>query len=235
MKFTHATLIGCGGTGGVLAPQLARLCLYHPGIKATLRLVDGDKFEESNLTRQACGPVDIGVSKADAIASLCTSQGLVTNPETAYVNEAWMHKRLSKGSLHLIVAAVDNDATRKVILDALRNGPNFLYVSPANADDEDGNSPIRGNVMWWARIDHHTYGIDPSTLYPNLIEPTDHLPVQGSCSEHAPSHPQLLAANSLAAALAMVTIQNFLDGRIEPQRHSIFFNGRPDGFRFHLA
>lgn len=54
-------VVGLGGLGGILVEILARV-----GV-GTLRLVDGDRFEESNLNRQFLSTLsDIGKSKAEA-------------------------------------------------------------------------------------------------------------------------------------------------------------------------
>ena len=57
-------VIGCGGLGGHIIDQLARI-----GVGA-LRVVDGDVFEESNLNRQLLAVMDtLGTSKAKAAAA----------------------------------------------------------------------------------------------------------------------------------------------------------------------
>ena len=58
---SSVTVVGLGGLGGTVTEILAR-----DGI-GTLRLVDGDRFDESNLNRQLYSTVDgIGMSKAEA-------------------------------------------------------------------------------------------------------------------------------------------------------------------------
>lgn len=57
-------VIGCGGLGGHIIDQLARI-----GVGA-LRVVDGDVFEESNLNRQLLATAEtLGTSKAEAAAA----------------------------------------------------------------------------------------------------------------------------------------------------------------------
>lgn len=57
-------VIGCGGLGGHIIDQLARI-----GVGA-LRVVDGDVFEESNLNRQLLATAEtLGTSKAKAAAA----------------------------------------------------------------------------------------------------------------------------------------------------------------------
>ena len=56
-------VIGCGGLGGYLIEQLARLGVGN------IRCIDGDVFDESNLNRQLlCTLSEIGTSKAQAAA-----------------------------------------------------------------------------------------------------------------------------------------------------------------------
>ena len=63
LRSKRVLVVGCGGLGGHLIEQLARL-----GIGA-IRAVDGDSFEETNLNRQLFSEVSLmGVSKAEAAA-----------------------------------------------------------------------------------------------------------------------------------------------------------------------
>ena len=57
---SRVAVIGCGGLGGYLIEQLARL-----GV-GTLVLVDPDVFEEHNLNRQLLSsPAHLGIPKVD--------------------------------------------------------------------------------------------------------------------------------------------------------------------------
>ena len=53
LRTKKVAVIGCGGLGGYIIEQLARL-----GI-GTIRIVDGDVFEESNLNRQLFSDVTV--------------------------------------------------------------------------------------------------------------------------------------------------------------------------------
>lgn len=55
----HVVVIGCGGLGGMVVESLVRI-----GV-GSLRIIDGDVFEPSNLNRQlSCTEQDIGREKA---------------------------------------------------------------------------------------------------------------------------------------------------------------------------
>ena len=58
-------VIGSGGSGGHLIPALARLISYHSNTQeTTLTVVDGDAYEEKNMTRQIVAPNHVGLNKA---------------------------------------------------------------------------------------------------------------------------------------------------------------------------
>ena len=63
LRRKRVLVVGCGGLGGHIIDQLSRI-----GI-GTIRAVDGDVLEASNLNRQLLSKVDLlGVSKAKAAA-----------------------------------------------------------------------------------------------------------------------------------------------------------------------
>jgi hypothetical protein len=127
----------------------------------------------------------------------------------------------------LVIAAVDNDATRKMCIDVLLEQPgNFLFVTPGNSDAVNAEKAIKGNVLWFGRIDDKMIGINPAVLFPNIETPNDGIPRKGGCMEEAPSAPQLIAANALAAAYTLTVIQNFLDDCMPYEASHLFFNGR---------
>ena len=58
------TVVGCGGTGGFVAEALCRLLPAD----ADLVLVDHDRVEERNLTRQSFYREDLGRFKSEVLA-----------------------------------------------------------------------------------------------------------------------------------------------------------------------
>lgn len=220
--------IGCGGTGGILAPMLARLLAYHSNSNPNIVFVDGDEFEEKNVTRQIVGPSQLGMNKAKAMVDLCLNQGLeAVSAVEQYVNEQHFARLVRRAEFPLVVCAVDNDATRSVILKYCLNNLNeFFWISPGNADDEDGTSPIRGQVMWYGLQGVKTYGINPLEVFPQLADPQDRIPVAGSCANNAPSAPQLITSNAMAATMTLAVIQNLLDNTLPESSYSAVFNAR---------
>ena len=74
LQACKVAVFGCGGLGGYVAEHLARL-----GV-GSLRLVDADVFEETNLNRQLfCTEETLGVAKVEAAAKRLAT----VNSETA--------------------------------------------------------------------------------------------------------------------------------------------------------
>ena len=221
-------VVGSGGTGGHLIPALARLVSYHSIFEdstPTVTIIDGDEFEERNQTRQIVSPSDYGKNKAEAMTYFCKYQGL-TNVEhiPEFINQERFEEILMNCETPLIVSCVDNDATRRAMIDAIKNVcDDFFFFSPGNSD---GTENVKGQTIWFGRIEEEDYGIDPTILYENLQNPMDVIPRAGTCSANAPSRPQLISANFMAAATTLSMVQNLLDNMMKPNTSGFFFNLR---------
>ena len=148
-------VIGCGGLGGHILDQLARI-----GIGA-LRVVDGDVFEPSNLNRQLLSGMPLlGVSKAKAAADHIAR----VNPDVAVeAAEAF----LSESNAELLLENCD------IVMDALDNIPSRKILSAAC---EKANIPyIYGAIQGWVAQAAISMPGDHliDTLYPEEIEIRD--------------------------------------------------------------
>src|SRR5436190_7053864 len=121
----RVVIIGCGALGSAQAESLTRA-----GV-GTLRIVDRDFVELSNLQRQTMFTEDDAANrlpKAIAAANhLCQINSEVTvEPEIADVNHSNV-ERLIEGC-NLVIDGTDNFATRYLINDAcVRHGVNWIY------------------------------------------------------------------------------------------------------------
>lgn len=221
-------VVGTGGTGGHLVPALSRLLAYHQSTQSsTLTVIDGDEFEEKNMTRQIVAPSQVGLNKARAMQDFCSYQGL-TNVESRedFISTSTFIPLLRNARSPMVVACVDNDATRLAIIKALEatcGDKDFFFISPGNSD---GIEDVKGQTVWWGRIDGTNVGLNPVLAFPNIEAPQDSIPHKGSCALHAPSRPQLISANFMAASVTLMVIQNLLDGQIMREQSSLFFNLR---------
>lgn len=227
MEFKNILFVGAGGTGSILAPILLRYVLYRQEHRPFVRLIDGDVFEPANMTRQPCGVSDEGINKAMVLRLLLLQQGLTADDVIAdYLGPRNANELLTPGTL--AVLAVDNAATRKLSAERMEellgeSQEDVLWLSPANSSGVDP-AHITGNVMWWGRLDGQLVGMDPRQQCPGIARPTERIPRKGSCASHAPSEPQLLAANALAAAHALNVLGLLLNGDIPPHISSLNFS-----------
>jgi hypothetical protein len=221
-------VIGVGGTGGHISAPLARLIAYHENTKnSKLTFIDGDEFEEKNTTRQIVAPSQVGLNKANAMRDFCMYQGLSNvdyKPE--FISTSTFIPLLRQSNSPLVVVCVDNDASRLAIINAIKStctNKDFFFITPGNSD---GTEEVKGQTLWYGRIDGVDVGTNPADVYPNIENPNDSIPHSGSCALHAPSRPQLIAANLMAASITLMVIQNLLDGYLDQKQSSMFFNLR---------
>lgn len=115
-------VIGCGGLGGYLMEYLARI-----GI-GTIRCVDGDVFDETNLNRQILATRDtLGKSKVQAAADRLQ----LVNPDiTVQPIRAFLDRSNAEELIHgcdMVLDALDNIPSRRILSDACTQA-NIPYV-----------------------------------------------------------------------------------------------------------
>ena len=122
-------IVGCGGLGGHIIDQLARI-----GI-GSLKVVDGDVFDESNLNRQLLSDVNrLGASKANVAAEHIHR----VNPAVAV--EA-VNDYMAEGNVQALIAGCD------IVIDALDNIPSRRILSAACA--KAGIPYVYGAIQGW--------------------------------------------------------------------------------------
>lgn len=202
--FQHVDLIGLGGTGSKLVTDLVRLLLFSSNIEKglTLNLFDGDIIEPKNLTR-AFNNSGVTQAKVEHIKNELIAQfddqlaekefNIDAYPK--YIDKAFYSNVLenrSRRSKTLCIAAVDNDDTRKQLLQAIEEKDRWvMFVSP-------GNEESYGQVISWLKEGKTATEYSPLKLYPQLEE-ADPKYNPGSCAYQATSAPQLLTTNMMAA------------------------------------
>ena len=123
----QVVLVGAGGTGARIAPDVARLLSSGD----TLTIIDPDMVEERNLARQhfVCG--DVGQPKAAVVArraQMAAPQGVVVKARIMAVTKTVMEEQ---DVLTLWIGAVDNRATRLMALTYLVSTTS-LWVDAGN-------------------------------------------------------------------------------------------------------
>jgi len=122
-------VVGCGGLGGHIIDMLTRI-----GV-GSLRMVDGDVFEPSNLNRQLLSEVPLlGINKAKAAADRIAR----VNPETCV--EA-VEEFLTESNVWDLITGCD------AVLDALDNIPTRKLLAEACA--KAGIPYVYGAISGW--------------------------------------------------------------------------------------
>ena len=129
LRQKRVLVVGCGGLGGHIIDQLARI-----GV-GSIRAVDGDVFEETNLNRQLLSSVPLlGVNKAKAAADHI---GRV-NPE---VTVEAVGEFLTEANAAALIAGCD------IVMDALDNVQSRKIL--AAACSKAGIPYVYGGISGW--------------------------------------------------------------------------------------
>ena len=187
--------IGCGGTGSLLVPYIARL-MAGPDFESIMSytLVDGDKVTEKNIKRQNFVSADIGKFKAEVLAkrySLALGVEIASMP--IYITDGKCLEKVAQNELSILISCVDNNKTRKII--AERQNSN-TYSSPIWVDS--GNELLGGQVFIQGNTRN---GIKADLLkaHPEIAKAQDKLPTELACAERLNSGEQSLGVNATAA------------------------------------
>ncbi|AZG17099.1 PRTRC system ThiF family protein [Cupriavidus pauculus] len=217
---THAwkvAVVGAGGTGSALLPNLARLHhamleLGHPGgIECTV--YDDDTVSETNVGRQGFYPVDVGQHKAT----------LIVNRLNNLMGTRWeaRTRRIASDDrfvCDLVVGCVDTRGARKAILGAMQRGTGGYYLDCGN--ESDSGQVILGQVRGKAaeRLPH------VGDLFPELLDPKgDKADTAPSCSMADALQKQSLVINQAIAVQAYNLLWTlFRTGTL--QYHGAFVN-----------
>ncbi len=118
-------IVGCGALGTAQVESLARA-----GV-GTLRIVDRDFIEFSNLQRQTMFTESDAAERLPKVVAAANhlreiNSGVVTEPEIADVNHSNIERLLA--DCHVVIDGTDNFATRYLINDAcVKHNVNWIY------------------------------------------------------------------------------------------------------------
>ena len=116
-------VVGCGGLGGHILDQLARI-----GV-GSIRAVDGDVFEETNLNRQLLSEVPLlGTAKAAAATDRIhrVNPGVSVQAVEAFLTEENVDALLD--GCDVVLDALDNILSRKILASACEKaGIPYVY------------------------------------------------------------------------------------------------------------
>jgi molybdopterin/thiamine biosynthesis adenylyltransferase len=110
-----AAIVGLGGLGGSVTEMLARIGVGR------LTLIDADRFEESNLNRQAlCTRIHLGRLKAEAAGEQVAAINASITPTPLALRLDALNARALLAGHQVVVDCLDNIADRFVVEKACR-------------------------------------------------------------------------------------------------------------------
>jgi molybdopterin/thiamine biosynthesis adenylyltransferase len=190
-------LVGCGGIGSQLLPPLVRYLSNRPEPRPLLVLVDGDVFEISNRSRQACSHHDLGSNKAEALARIAREDGLAVQAIGEFLDETNVRSIVREGDVVLL--AVDNHRARALVDRHLGSLDDGTLINGGN-DETDGNVQLVRRRNGWS-VDGHLTEIHPEIgLAPEEEQRGD------GCQAMAAERPQLLVTNLMVAGAMLACL-----------------------------
>jgi hypothetical protein len=211
-------LIGLGGVGGIVARYLA---VFLSTLEAAIRLVlvDGDEFEPKNASRMLFSEDGnkAAVVRDDLLDALPESSLTLVAVEE-YVTEENLPRLLHEGDL--VILAVDNHATRKLVSDHCRDHLDDVCLISGGNDGvgEDSTGRVLRGTYGNVQVHLREGGVEVTPrlclFHPEILEPADRLPTDLSCTELLESVPQILFANLTAAACILNAVWLHLTGTL---------------------
>jgi PRTRC genetic system ThiF family protein len=226
------SILGCGGTGAYVVGHLSRLISVLPRNEYqtfNLTLIDGDKVEQKNLERQHFIHKDLGLNKAEVLATrYAAAFGIQIKVIPSYLEKPLA---LTEHNPDLLISCVDNNASRRVI--------DKWFLSQHCGDRgrfwiDAGNEESSGQVICgYMPPSYIYYSIKPNSIfsmpivtevYGNILESKkDKFNSELSCAELAAVAPQNMMTNITAATIVLNFAQNIL--REKPLRaHGVTFS-----------
>ena len=215
--------VGAGGTGGNFAKEFAR---YIAGLslqdtKISFALVDGDKVESGNRSRQPFTEDDVEEYKSVALVEaiqdvfnldnvfayasyLDTSKDL----ENIYIEQSrYLNNRRNnlpnEKEIIILIGCVDNHRARQVLDQFFYEYDNIIYIDSANEFSV-------GEICIGARFNNKTIAPPRSYYFPDILTDTSPSASEMSCSEVNVSSPQHIATNLMAAHLVLSVVANVI-------------------------
>jgi adenylyltransferase/sulfurtransferase len=215
-------VIGLGGVGSALVEPLARYLNYNGGPKE-LVLIDGDSYERRNLERQRAGTEDLAQNKARV-----HSERLKKNFKSLSV--AWHEDFVTQDNVaslvksgDVVLACVDNHATRKLLQDYCQRLREVILIS-------GGNEFFDGNVLVYVKRNGRQLTPPIHKYHPEIAFPEDKSPDQLSCEElEAAGNEQLLFTNLTVAVLMLNAFYGL--SQAKAKYSEVYFDIRNNSFR----
>lgn len=231
MIYYHIICIGCGGTGSYFIKEFSRfMATYHDNEKSIyLSVVDGDRVEEKNLSRQSFFNDDINSFKATSLVAgikecMFENEGNTLFSYPFYIDTADQIKKIdndvcsiikendrfsSKKIVKLLIGTVDNHRARQEMHKYFYSESNLFYFDSAN---EYSN----GEVVFAAKIKDILIAEPRSYYFSDIMKDDSLRASEISCSSQNKVSPQHITTNMLAGNILLSkTIQLITTNKIQ--------------------
>lgn len=210
-------LVGCGGTGSQFLDLYGQLSTAGHFRGTSLLIIDNDRIEDTNLSRQRYSHFEIGEKKADISARRMKGfYNVNTEAIPERLGEQLLSAILAKHrarNIAIWVLAVDNMETRMLVYDRfvgdlsnpqLRGG-NWIIVDP-------GNTTESGQVCTLMKLGSNLYGVDPRIVFSNYQQSyTQYTQRRRGCSLAMETQPQTLLSNTMNASLCIHSLNQIFN------------------------
>jgi hypothetical protein len=194
--------IGLGGIGLPLARLVVQFLASFREQEIRVVLCDGDAFEPDNLYRMDVpGFGNKAAAVAGELAERFGRSGLHLRWVPEYLTAKHARKVITEGDL--VLAAVDNHFTRKLVSDRCRRLKDVALISGGNDGVEDGRRGTYGNVQVYARVGGRDRHPPLDRFHPEIARPADRNPADLDCLELAGAHAPQISLVNAAVATAM--------------------------------
>lgn len=208
LKSPNLLLIGAGGVTSYLLFPLCKS--FRPN---TVTILDGDRLEEKNLTRQKFSEKQIGKYKAEMLVE--SHKDLLPQVVFNIVPRFFRSEEENHGPMDLIICAADNHQARRTAL--------------AYADKNNIPCVVAGNEF----IDSEAYiyfpewknkPLDPRIRYPEILTNDEGSPFHCQDDEALESTPQLALANLGAACKVLNVMWHWFRAEINEDLRTVEYH-----------
>ncbi len=222
----NIVVVGAGGTGGNVCPQIARLIAGNSNVSMTI--IDGDIVESSNLERQPYLVNDLNQNKAEILSyKLNAAFNLNTSFFPRYIESPETFNKFfefhNKKTLNILVSTVDNHKARVLMEQYFDSKGTMIYIDSANED-------YYGDVIVGAKAYEKVFLKSRAMYRPLEVFKGTQRIKNRSCEIKVLDNPQYYPTNQMAANIILKVISDIVN---EQQIKSHFINFDTDLFEMY--
>lgn len=203
--------VGTGGTGGAFVTELVHDMQKDERIH--LMLIDGDKVEEKNLSRQPFSKEDIQKQKVKALVDVISLDRPELTERLHYYGDFLntkddLEKAIEKAgvtdALVCLIGAVDNHRARQVLISYYQEMENCVYIDSAN-EWSNGETVVSFKLCGEEKAPLR------SVYYPDVLTDRSPSASEVSCGAVNESSPQHLVTNITSAQNILTALRTLFE------------------------